>query len=185
MGPGGVSAHLSARARGPGPANLATRPTAHATRTRARGPNVCDRGHRITNTGHLVDTNTNTGTGHQAAARPPGRRPPGSSSGHRHQARGPGTRQQLGHQVGHQGAQQLPGITANAAVISRPITAAAAVISRTLIEKWRAAQSDGHRPTQRGPGRPAAAPAACDTRCTVDGSSGQARGPGLPLAMYF
>jgi hypothetical protein len=55
------------------------------------------------------------------------------------------------------------------------------------IEKWRAAQSDGHRPTQRGPGRPAAAPRRADqgapgfdTRATVQGSRSGNRGPGLP-----
>ena len=116
--PGWVGAHLRARARGPWATDQAARPPGHGSRTRARGPGVCEPGHRITNTdrpGTQTQTRTRqqlrdqAATGSSCATR--------SAGSHRHQV---------------QAARPRQRITAAAALTWQQITAAAAVTDQRI-----------------------------------------------------
>ena len=131
-----MGAHLRPRARGPVATDQAARHAGHGSRTRQRGPGVCEPGHRITNTGS-PGSQTQTRPGSSCATRQP-------------PAPGPGTRQQLRDQLGrqppapgtrttdqaalgsHQAARTWQQITAAAALTWQQITARAAVSGQQI-----------------------------------------------------
>ena len=114
-----MGAHLRPRARGPVATDQAARHAGHGSRTRQRGPGVCEPGHRITNTGS---------PGSQTQTRPGSSCATSSAGSHRHQARGPRTRQRSAA-TRQRGQQQ---ITAAAALTWQQITARAAVSGQQI-----------------------------------------------------